>query len=143
MQAVCRGAQPAYTARPTCLDHFRQGSHAWIRTPKTACTHCPRATHPSSSRSRTPAPSSPTGAPGRGEALAIASVMPGLFDAKRPDLTLGTVDGRSGAPPMQAAAEAVMASQSAFTHVSNGRFKGGHITRHYGTPGTGVHALQL
>ena len=36
-----------------------------------------------------------------------------------------------------------MASQSAFTHVSNGRFKGGHITRHYGAPGSGVHALQL
>jgi N-formylglutamate deformylase len=27
--------------------------------------------------------------------------------------------------------------------VSNGRFKGGHITRHYGRPEHGIHALQL
>ena len=25
----------------------------------------------------------------------------------------------------------------------NGRFKGGHITRYYGQPGQGVHAVQL
>ena len=25
----------------------------------------------------------------------------------------------------------------------NGRFKGGHITRHYGRPGQGVHAIEL
>jgi N-formylglutamate deformylase len=27
--------------------------------------------------------------------------------------------------------------------VLNGRFKGGHITRHYGNPAGGVHAVQL
>jgi hypothetical protein len=27
--------------------------------------------------------------------------------------------------------------------VFNGRFKGGHITRHYGNPAGGVHAIQL
>jgi N-formylglutamate amidohydrolase len=32
---------------------------------------------------------------------------------------------------------------SAFSHVVNGRFKGGYITRHYGRPAQGVHALQL
>jgi N-formylglutamate deformylase len=36
-----------------------------------------------------------------------------------------------------------MNAQSQFTHVSNGRFKGGHITRHYGRPERGIHALQL
>ena len=30
-----------------------------------------------------------------------------------------------------------------FTHVLNGRFKGGYITRQYGRPADGVHALQL
>ncbi|MCZ8095225.1 MAG: N-formylglutamate amidohydrolase, partial [Acidovorax sp.] len=30
-----------------------------------------------------------------------------------------------------------------YTAVLNGRFKGGHITRHYGQPGQGVHAVQL
>jgi N-formylglutamate deformylase len=69
--------------------------------------------------------------------------MPRFFDGKLPDLNLGTDDGRSCAPALQAAAEAVMASQAEFTHVSNGRFKGGHITRYYGDPARGVHELQL
>ena len=58
-------------------------------------------------------------------------------------MNLGTADGRSCAPHLQAAVEAVLGQQSAFTHISNGRFKGGHITRHYGAPKYGVHALQL
>jgi N-formylglutamate deformylase len=31
----------------------------------------------------------------------------------------------------------------AYTAVLNGRFKGGHITRHYGQPLSNVHAVQL
>jgi N-formylglutamate deformylase len=38
---------------------------------------------------------------------------------------------------------AVFAAQSTYTHVLNGRFKGGHITRQYGRPADGVHAVQL
>jgi N-formylglutamate deformylase len=30
-----------------------------------------------------------------------------------------------------------------YSLVVDGRFKGGHITRHYGSPREGVHALQL
>ncbi|WP_171524367.1 N-formylglutamate amidohydrolase, partial [Acinetobacter baumannii] len=30
-----------------------------------------------------------------------------------------------------------------YSHVLNGRFKGGHITRHYGQPEQHVHAVQL
>jgi N-formylglutamate deformylase len=77
------------------------------------------------------------------DAHSIASVMPRFFDGKLPDLSLGSADGRSCAPALQAAVEAVMGAQSQFTHVSNGRFKGGYITRHYGRPNDGVHALQL
>ena len=77
------------------------------------------------------------------DAHSIASVMPRFFDGKLPDLNLGTADGRSCAPDVQAAAEAAMAEQASYTHVSNGRFKGGYITRHYGQPEGGVHALQL
>jgi N-formylglutamate deformylase len=77
------------------------------------------------------------------DAHSIASVMPRFFDGKLPDLNLGTADGRACAPAIQAAVERVMGAQTAFTHVSNGRFKGGHITRHYGDPAGGVHALQL
>jgi N-formylglutamate deformylase len=77
------------------------------------------------------------------DAHSIASVLPRFFDGKLPDLNLGTADGTSCAPAVQAAAEAAMAGQTQFTQVSNGRFKGGYITRHYGQPDAGVHALQL
>lgn len=77
------------------------------------------------------------------DAHSIASVLPRFFEGKLPDLNLGTADGRSCAPAVQAAAEAVLAAQSRYTHVSNGRFKGGYITRHYGAPARGVHALQM
>ncbi len=77
------------------------------------------------------------------EAHSIASRMPRFFDGKLPDLNLGTVDGRSCAAPLQAAVETEMAAQARYTHVANGRFKGGYITRHYGRPADGIHALQL
>ncbi|MFT3663980.1 N-formylglutamate deformylase [Piscinibacter sp.] len=77
------------------------------------------------------------------DAHSICSVLPRFFAGKLPDLNLGTADGRACAAAVQAAAEAPMRAQDAYTHVSNGRFKGGWITRHYGAPGQGVHALQL
>jgi N-formylglutamate deformylase len=77
------------------------------------------------------------------DAHSIASVMPRFFDGKLPDLNLGTDSGRSCAPSIQAAVEAQMLGQDGYTHISNGRFKGGHITRYYGDPERGIHALQL
>lgn len=77
------------------------------------------------------------------DAHSICSVLPRFFEGKLPDLNLGTADGRACAPAVQAAAEAPMGEQSEFSHVSNGRFKGGWITRHYGAPEQGIHALQL
>jgi N-formylglutamate deformylase len=77
------------------------------------------------------------------DAHSIASVLPRFFEGRLPDLNLGTAEGCSCAPQVQAAAEAVLRAQREFTHVSNGRFKGGYITRHYGQPDLGVHALQM
>jgi N-formylglutamate deformylase len=77
------------------------------------------------------------------DAHSIASVLPRFFEGRLPDLNLGTAGGQSCAPSVQAAAEAVLRAQREFSHVSNGRFKGGYITRHYGRPGDGVHALQM
>ncbi|MEP7101393.1 MAG: N-formylglutamate deformylase [Burkholderiales bacterium] len=77
------------------------------------------------------------------DAHSIASVMPRFFDGKLPDLNLGSADGLACAPAFQSAVEAVVRAQRQFTHISNGRFKGGHITRHYGRPSSGIHALQL
>lgn len=73
----------------------------------------------------------------------IKSELPWLFDGRLPDLNLGTAEGRSCAPSMRAALAEVLAKQTTFSQVVDGRFKGGHITRHYGQPGQGVHAVQL
>jgi len=77
------------------------------------------------------------------DAHSISSVLPRFFDGKLPDLNLGTDQGRACAPGVQAAVEAVLAGQRDYTQVSNGRFKGGYITRHYGEPARGIHALQM
>lgn len=73
----------------------------------------------------------------------IVSVAPRFFPGRLPDLNLGTADGRSCDAALADAAFAVLDAASGFTAVHNGRFKGGHITRHYGKPGAHVHALQL
>lgn len=72
----------------------------------------------------------------------IKSRVPRLFEGELPALNLGTNDGRSCAPALQEALEAKMA-ESPYTRVTNGRFKGGWITRHYGQPHDSVHAVQM
>jgi N-formylglutamate deformylase len=76
------------------------------------------------------------------EAHSIASVLPRLFDGKLPDLNIGTQDGRTAAPAVQEAVQRAAAA-GPFTWIVNGRFKGGFITRHFGAPQDGVHAVQL
>ena len=73
----------------------------------------------------------------------IKSVLPWLFDGQLPDLNLGTANGQSCAPALRDALGQVLSSQSAYTQVVDGRFKGGYITRHYGQPEVGIHAVQL
>ena len=73
----------------------------------------------------------------------IKSELPWLFEGKLPDLNLGTAGGASCAAGLRAALAKVLSAPSAFTQVVDGRFKGGHITRHYGDPARGVHAVQL
>jgi N-formylglutamate deformylase len=73
----------------------------------------------------------------------IKSELPWLFDGRLTDLNLGTVNGASCASGLRAALAAVLLAQTAFSQVIDGRFKGGHITRHFGRPGDGVHAVQL
>ena len=76
------------------------------------------------------------------DAHSIASVVPRLFDGELPELNLGTNGGRSCAPEI-AERVAGVAAASDYSHVVNGRFQGGYITRHYGDPGNNVHAMQL
>jgi N-formylglutamate deformylase len=73
----------------------------------------------------------------------IQPELPWLFEGRLPDFNLGTADGRSCAPALREALAAVLAAQQRHSHVVDGRFKGGYITRHYGRPAEGVHAVQL
>ena len=73
----------------------------------------------------------------------IKSELPWLFDGRLWDLNLGCADGSSCAPELRETLTAILAGQSRFTHRVDGRFKGGHITRHYGQPGQNIHAVQL
>jgi N-formylglutamate amidohydrolase len=72
----------------------------------------------------------------------IASRVPRLFPGTLPDLNLGTVKGASCDGALQQKIAEVM-QKSGFTHIVNGRFVGGYITRHYGKPSDNVHAVQM
>lgn len=72
----------------------------------------------------------------------IRSEVPRLFDGRLPDLNLGSNGGSTAALNFIDCAEQVL-SESNYSTVTDGRFKGGYITRHYGQPSSGVHALQL
>jgi N-formylglutamate deformylase len=72
----------------------------------------------------------------------IRSQIPRLFDGVLPHLNLGTFSGASCAPALSARIEA-LCDASGFSRISNGRFKGGYTTRHYGRPVAGVHAVQM
>jgi len=73
----------------------------------------------------------------------IKSELPWLFEGRLPALNLGTVDGASCAPSLRERLAGILASQDRYPHVVDGRFKGGYITRHYGRPDDGIHAIQL
>ena len=77
------------------------------------------------------------------EGHSIRAEVPFLFEGRLPDLNLGTSSGASCAPALQARLERVLAAQQQYSWIANGRFKGGYITRHYGSPAEGVDAVQL
>jgi N-formylglutamate deformylase len=76
------------------------------------------------------------------DAHSIRSNVPRLFEGSLPEMNLGTFSGRSCAPLLAAELRRLCAD-SRFSFVCDGRFKGGYITRHYGQPGEGVHAVQM
>lgn len=76
------------------------------------------------------------------DAHSIASRVPRLFDGELPELNIGTWDDRSCDLALSGAVLEV-ANSSDYDVAFNGRFKGGHITRHYGRPSENVHAIQL
>jgi len=77
------------------------------------------------------------------DAHSIRPYVPRLFDGLLPDFNIGTDDHRVCSGALVERVSAVLASQDDYSWVVNGRFKGGYITRHYGLPQEGIHAMQL
>jgi len=77
------------------------------------------------------------------EGHSIRPELPYLFEGRLPDFNLGTASGVSFPDELLAPIEALLAAQSQYSWVSNGRFKGGYITRHYAQPDERTFAIQL
>jgi len=77
------------------------------------------------------------------DAHSIAGEIPRLFEGLLPDFNIGTADGKSADPGLTRRLAAVVAESPQYRLAVNGRFKGGYITRHYGDPARGIHAVQL
>lgn len=73
----------------------------------------------------------------------IRGQVPLLFSGRLPDFNLGTASGTSCSSRLQAGLQNLLEQPSTFSHVVNGRFKGGYITRHYGDPARHIEAVQL
>lgn len=72
----------------------------------------------------------------------IRQRVPTLYAGKFPDLILGSADGRSADRALIEIALHDLV-EGGYTLRHNEPFKGGYITRNYGKPETGEHALQL
>lgn len=72
----------------------------------------------------------------------IRSIIPRLFEGELPHFNIGSNSGASCDPALTAAVEANCARTS-FSHITNGRFTGGWITRRHGAPKHGVHSIQM
>jgi formiminoglutamase len=75
------------------------------------------------------------------EAHSILSRVPRLFDGELPQFNIGAFGGRSCAKALVDNVAAACAPHGSC--VVDGRFKGGWITRNYGDPANGVHAIQM
>ena len=72
----------------------------------------------------------------------IRSTVPRLFTGTLPHFNIGTFAGASCSPELTSGIER-LCDRAPFSRVTNGRFKGGYTTRHYGRPQQGVHAVQM
>lgn len=76
------------------------------------------------------------------DAHSIRSRAPRLFDGELPQFNIGTNSGMACDPTLTRAVEAAC-DASGLPRVTDGRFKGGWITRRYGQPAQNVHAVQM
>ncbi len=73
----------------------------------------------------------------------IRSNIPFLFKGTLPDFNIGTYNGQSCSQEIQTTVEQICVEAQDYTHVVNGRFKGGWTTRRYGQPDIGIHSIQM
>ena len=76
------------------------------------------------------------------DAHSIRHKVPSIQLSVFPELILGDYEKRSAHPMLISKAIELLGS-SAYSFAHNHPFKGGHITRYFGNPSKGVHALQL
>ena len=75
------------------------------------------------------------------EAHSIKSFVPRFFSGSLPDFNLGTFDTKSCSEGLSMIIEHW--KPAGYSKVINERFKGGYITRHYGSPQDNIDSLQL
>ena len=76
------------------------------------------------------------------DAHSIRSRVPRLFDGELPHFNVGTFGGASCDPWLERGVEEAC-EFAGLSWITDGRFKGGFITRQYGQPHAGVHAIQM
>lgn len=77
------------------------------------------------------------------DAHSIVSVAPRFFEGRLTDFNLGTGGGTACDERLAGRLLAAFGRQREYSAVLDGRFKGGHITRHYGRPAENIHAVQM
>jgi N-formylglutamate deformylase len=77
------------------------------------------------------------------EGHSIRSVVPFLFEGRLPDFNLGTAGGTSCSPALRQRLVRALETQTDYSFVADGRFRGGYITRHYSDVAAGVETVQL
>jgi N-formylglutamate deformylase len=77
------------------------------------------------------------------DAHSINAVVPRLFEGRLPDFNLGTSAGKSASTELEDLVYSKLDAADGYSSVLNGRFKGGYITRQYGSPAQNCHTLQL
>lgn len=73
----------------------------------------------------------------------IRSNIPFLFAGTLPDFNIGTNLGTTCDARIADVTAKICAAAHPYRSISNGRFKGGWTTRHYGQPSRNIHAIQM
>ena len=76
------------------------------------------------------------------DAHSIAEQVPMLFEGNLPNFNFGNNDNNASSTALMDILENLV-NETEYSHVSNGRFKGGYITRCFGQPSENIHAIQL